>query len=48
MRSLQYQGRPLAGGGETFSPHCCIYGALLITTAHHWCMQVRRDVDEMR
>jgi hypothetical protein len=47
MRNLQYHGEPLAGGGDTFAPHCCIYSVLLFI-GHPWIMQVRRDVDEMR
>jgi hypothetical protein len=46
LRSLQYQGRPLEGGGERFSNHCCIYSALLFI-GHPWIMQVRGDVDEV-
>jgi hypothetical protein len=47
LRSLQYEGRPLEGGGNRYSDHCCIYSALLFI-GHPWIMQVRYDVDEMR
>jgi Cys-rich protein (TIGR01571 family) len=40
LRSLQYQGHPLAGGGDRYSDHCCIYTALLFI-GHPWIMQVQ-------
>jgi hypothetical protein len=44
MRSMQYHGRPLAGGGNKCSNHCLIYFATMFT-GHSWCLQVRCDVD---
>jgi len=40
LHSLQTQGTPLAGGGETYDSNCCIYGGLDFT-GYSWIMQLR-------
>jgi hypothetical protein len=46
LRSLQNQGTPLAGGGQSIDKQCCIYGALILICSS-WTMQVCWDVDKM-
>jgi hypothetical protein len=47
LQHLQTQGTPLPGGGEAYSSHCCMYGALDCLTGAGWTLQVCRDVDIM-
>ena len=47
FRSLQYQGRPLAGGGDVYNDYCCIY-SVFCCIGYPGIVQVRCDVDEMR
>lgn len=46
VHSLQYEGRPLPGGGTTYNDHCFIYSALVFV-GHPWLVHVQRRV-EMR
>ena len=47
LQSLQTQGAPLPGGGETFDAGCVIYG-WLAANGVGWIMQVCSDVNQMR
>jgi len=40
VHSLQVQGTPLPGGGETFDGYCIIYGWLAVL-GYGWIMQIR-------
>jgi hypothetical protein len=46
LHSLQAQGIPLAGGGDTVDTSCFIYSALSFT-GYSWAMQVCSDVNKM-
>ncbi|KAI0286347.1 PLAC8 family-domain-containing protein [Russula brevipes] len=47
LRSLQHEGTPLKGDGETCDEHCCIHGGLTVL-GYGWIMQIhtRAEVRE--
>ncbi|KAF8490361.1 PLAC8 family-domain-containing protein [Russula emetica] len=44
MRSMQYEGRVLEGGGDKCTNHCLIYFATMFT-GHSWCLQLQPRVE---